>query len=87
MGEQEFRAQYRTAKAAILRGAVVNFSARLAEAIETTAEIMRDAENNPATRLQAAQTIMNSASKFLERLDTAEKLAEDARGEIYIALV
>ena len=81
MGEAEFRAQYRAAKAEILRGAVVSIRSRLAAAIETTAAIMQDEDNNPAVRLQAAQTIINSAGKFIERLDTADRQADEARGD------
>lgn len=81
MGEAEFRAQYRASKAEILRGAVVSIRSRLAEAIETTAAIMQDEDNNPAVRLQAAQTIINSAGKFIERLDTADRQADEARGD------
>ncbi len=81
MGEAEFKAQYRAAKAEILRGAVVSIRSRLAEAIEITAAIMQDEDNNPAIRLQAAQTILNSAGKFLERLETADRQADEARGD------
>ena len=87
MGQADFRAQYRAAKAAILRGAVNNISNRLAQAIDTTAAIMEDESNNPAIRLQAAQTILNHAGKFLERLDTADRQAEDARGDLFTAFV
>lgn len=37
-------------------------------AVDTVAEIMQDKEANPATRLQAAQTLLNNASKFASRL-------------------
>ena len=85
MGESEFRAQYRAAKAEILRGAVVSIRSRIAEAIDTTAAIMQDENNNPAVRLQAAQTILNSAGKFLERLDTADRQTEEARADFFPA--
>lgn len=42
------------------------------------AEIMGDKENNAAVRLQAAQTILNTAVKFSERLVAAEAKAENA---------
>lgn len=85
MGEAEFRAQYKAAKAEILRGAVVSFRSRIADAIAVTAAIMQDEENNPAVRLQAAQTILNSAGRFIERLDTADRQTDEARGDFYPA--
>lgn len=48
---------------------------------------MEDESNNPAIRLQAAQTILNHAGKFLERLDTADRQAEDARGDLFTSFV
>ena len=85
MGDSEFKAQYKAAKAAILRGAVNSISSRIAEAIETTAAIMQNEDNNPAVRLQAAQTILNSAGRFIERLDTADRQTDEARGDFYPA--
>lgn len=83
MGDSEFKAQYKAAKAAILRGAVNSISSRIAEAIETTAAIMQNEDNNPAVRLQAAQTILNNAGKYLERLNTADQQAETARPDYF----
>lgn len=85
MGKDDFRAQYRAAKAAILRGAVNSISSRIAEAIETTAAIMQNEEYNPAIRLQAAQTILNNAGKFMERLNAADQQTELARSELFSA--
>jgi len=47
----------------------------LAAAIDAVADIMTDKEVNPATRLQAAQTIINNAGKFAERLTKDETAA------------
>lgn len=72
MQDKEFKAEYIEAKSEIIRKAVFMINTKLAEAIETTAAIMADTEANPATRLQAAQTIFNSAAKFAERLNDEE---------------
>lgn len=68
----DFQALYRSAKADIIRAAVFNLNSKIQAAIDTVAAIMQDEENNPAVRLQAAQTILNHAGKFAQRLQTEE---------------
>ena len=72
MNRGEFQALYKSAKADLIRAAVFNLNNQLQEAINTVSEIMTDKENNPAIRLQAAQTILNNAGKFAERLQITE---------------
>ena len=72
MKTREFRAEYMEAKSAIIRKAVFSINEKLSAAIEAVAEIMTNEENNPAVRLQAAQTIINNAGKFAERLTREE---------------
>lgn len=71
MQERDFQADYTAARVEIVRGAVANLDNKLAAAVNTIAEIMENPDNNPAVRLQAAQTILNNATKL------ADKLAED----------
>lgn len=68
MKTTDFMALYRGAKNDIIRAAVFNLNKQLGAAVDTVAEIMQDKEVNPATRLQAAQTLLNNASKFASRL-------------------
>lgn len=68
MKDKEFRAEYMEAKNDIIRKAVFSINEKLAAAIDAVADIMNDKENNPAVRLQAAQTILNNAGKFAQRL-------------------
>lgn len=68
MKTADFMALYRGAKNDIIRAAVFNLNKQLGAAVDTVAEIMQDKEVNPATRLQAAQTLLNNASKFASRL-------------------
>ena len=68
MNDREFRAEYMEAKNDIIRKAVFTINEKLSAAIDAVAEIMTDKDNNPAIRLQAAQTILNNAGKFAERL-------------------
>ena len=68
MDSREFRSLYMAAKDDIIRSAVFSINGKLSEAIDTVREIMQDKDNNPAIRLQAAQTIINNAGKFSERL-------------------
>lgn len=72
MNAGEFQALYKAAKADIIRAAVSNINGHIEAAINTAAEIMKDTGNNPAVRLQAAQTIINSAGKFVQRLQRDE---------------
>lgn len=72
MTDTEFAEAYTHAKGDIIRHALNSINSKLNAAIETVAEIMADKEVNPATRLQAAQTILNNAGKFTERLTDCE---------------
>lgn len=72
MNTGEFQAQYKAAKADLIRTAVLNINKNLQAAINTVIEVMQDPENNAAVRLQAAQTILNNAGKFSQRLQTEE---------------
>lgn len=72
MNNGNFQALYRAAKADLIRAAVFSMNNRLQEAVNTVAEIMADKDNNPAIRLQAAQTILNNAGKFSQRLQVDE---------------
>ena len=68
-----FKAMYMAAKADVLREATASLNAELAEAVKTTADIMRDQTVNPAVRLQAASTLLSNAVKFAARLNSAEQ--------------
>ena len=68
-----FQDLYKAAKNDIFRGAVYSINQRLGEAVDAVAEIMNDKEVNPATRLQAAQTIINNAAKLSQRLAADER--------------
>lgn len=80
MKDTDFRALYTEAKNDVLRKAVFAINDRLSEAVDTVTAIMSDPNNNPAIRLQAAQTIINNAAKFSERLvkdeETSRTLAD-----------
>lgn len=77
--ENEFKAEYKAAKAAITRQAVCNINSRIAEAINAVGDIVKDTTVNPATRIQAAQLILNSAVKFGERLQAEEQSADSEK--------
>ena len=74
MQSQDFTAEYSAAKNELLRKASLSVNDKLAAAIDEVAAIMTDPKVNAAVRLQAAQTIINSAAKFSERLDRCEKI-------------
>lgn len=72
MNSGDFQALYKAAKADLIRAAVFNINNQLQAAINTVIEVMQDESNNPAIRLQAAQTILSNAGKFAQRLQTDE---------------
>ena len=72
MSDGEFKGLYAAAKADLLRQTSKSLNNRLEAAIITIAGIMDDESNNAAVRLQAAQTILNNAAKFADRLQTIE---------------
>ena len=72
MQDGEFKALYKSAKADILRAAVFNMSSRLNEAVNTIAEIMKDKDASPSTRLQAASIIIKNSGLLAERLAESE---------------
>ena len=73
MNTGDFQVLYKAAKAELIRAAVFSINGKLQEAIDTVAEIRANQENNPAIRLQAAQTILNTACKFTQRLAADEQ--------------
>lgn len=72
MNSGDFQALYKAAKADLIRAAVFNLNNQLQAAVDTVAEVMQNKDNNPAIRLQAAQTILNNAGKFTHRLQVDE---------------
>ncbi len=72
MNAGEFQALYKAAKADLIRAAVFNINSQLEAAINTVADVMNNPDNNAAVRLQAAQTILNNAGKFAQRLQIDE---------------
>ena len=77
MAEKDFKAEYAAVRADILRGTVATVTSQLAEAVNTVAEIMTDKAVNPATRLQAAQTIISTSVKLKDSLYREERLIDD----------
>lgn len=84
MTDGEFQEIYKAARADILRLAVNRINDKLTIAIDTVSEVMENTEVNPATRLQAAQTIINTAAKLADRLTAQEQTAiNQAESNIY----
>lgn len=73
MSTRDFQIMYREARAEIIRSAVYNLTAHITEAVDTIAEIMADPTNNPAVRMQAAQTLLSNAERFTARLTAEER--------------
>lgn len=73
MNKGDFIALYKSAKADIIRSAVFNMNNHINTAIQTIVDVMQDKETSPSIRLQAAQTMLNNATKFAERLQAEEQ--------------
>jgi len=72
MNAGSFKTLYLNAKADIMRSAVISLNENITAAVQTIADVMNDKNNNPAIRLQAAQTLLNNAAKFTQRLTEQE---------------
>ena len=86
MREKDFRAEYEDAKTDIIRKAVISMNEKLSAAIDTVCDIMNDESANVAVRLQAAQTVINNAGKFADRLSRQEERSRDIRDPFNIDL-
>lgn len=73
MNNDDFQTLYKAARNDILRTAVFYLNKQLQAAIDTMTEIMTDQETSAATRLQAAQAILNHAGKYEQQLQKNEK--------------
>lgn len=76
MKKREFREEYKLAKSEITRSTIKRINSNITAAIDVIANIMQNDDNNPAIRLQAAQTLLNTATRFSDRLQKEEEIAE-----------
>jgi hypothetical protein len=74
MKSPEFQKLYAEAKTELITGVINRCQSVMMEAINTIAEIMRDAENAPQIRLNAADSIMRHGIKLIETRDILERL-------------
>lgn len=72
MNTGDFKILYEAARADLLRAAVYELNQHISDAIRTISEIMQDKSTSASIRLQAAQTILNNAGKFSQRLQISE---------------
>lgn len=79
MRDKDFKECYLAARSEIVRQAVQRFNDKLISAVDTIAAIMENEENNAAVRLQAAQTILNNAGKFIDRMHEEDQRIENAK--------
>lgn len=86
MQQKAFVEIYQDAKTDIMRAAVHNLDKQLSAAVDAVAGIMTDQGVNPAVRLQAAQTILNTAGKFSLRLEQDENKSREIRRDFLFDL-
>ena len=70
----DFQELYSQAKSEQIKTAAAKLQRFTVSAIDVTLSIMADKEVNPATRLQAAQTILSYSLKLTEQVDIIERL-------------
>lgn len=77
MKDKDFKAMYSAARADLLRETLAEIQKGTLSAVRTIVGVMENTENNPAVRLQAAQTLLNTAGRIAEALNKAEEKAEN----------
>lgn len=77
--DNEFRSKLETVKGDTLRECKAVYMESAEKARAVVESIMENDRVNPATRLQASQTIINTAVKFIELAEKAEDRALKAR--------
>lgn len=87
MNKGDFIEQYKSAKADLVRKAVYELNKQIGAAVNTVVEIMNDSSVNPAIRLQAAQTVLNNANKFSERLNEDEQRVIEQKEDNMFSLI
>ena len=70
----DFQELYSQAKSEQIKTAAAKLQRFTVSAVDVTLSIMADKEVNPATRLQAAQTILSYSLKLTEQVDIIERL-------------
>lgn len=73
MQDMKFTAAYMEANNDVLRKAITNLNKHIGEAINTVAEIINNPEVNPATRLQAAQTMLSYIDKYTNHIERTNR--------------
>lgn len=74
MKKDTFKVKYQKAKDDLISDAIGYLQATMKEAIDTVAEVMRDTDNAPQVRINAADTIMRYAIKLTETVEIVERI-------------
>jgi transposase-like protein len=80
MKEPEFDAAYREARRAAFGQSIARLQQGAAAAATTLLKVMLDQGTPPATRVRAADSVLNHAAKAIELDDIEARLAELERG-------
>ena len=76
MKEPDFDAAYRAAKRAAFGQSIARLHHLSSAAVSTLGKIMLDSKTPPATRVRAADSILNHTTKAIAVEDIEERLAE-----------
>lgn len=72
----DLKADYAAARLDILQGTLSAIQEHLLDAVQVVTDVMNDTNVNAATRLQAAQTMLNIAPKFAAHVQAGEDAAK-----------
>lgn len=79
LNDDAFRAQYETAKGAVLQEACDSLAARLTHAVDVLVEVLDNTENAATVRVSAADSLLRHGLRYIEmgnillRLDALEQ--------------
>lgn len=83
LADPDFRAQYETAKGAVLQEACDALAARLTHAVDVLVEVLDNTENAATVRVSAADSLLRHGLRYIEmgnillRLDALEQRANN----------
>lgn len=74
LADPDFRAEYNAQRSSMVDAACTTLQAALTDAASTLTEIMKNTENSPGSRIQAARSVLEYGVKLTELTDLAARV-------------
>lgn len=74
LSDDAFRAQYETAKGAVLQEACDSLAARLTHAVDVLVEVLDNTENAATVRVSAADSLLRHGLRYVETANIIRRL-------------